>query len=110
MMPLRTPDQSVPQPVGLERSFEELANQWRDETAMMSSASKMASHPAYQSIISMGPPVVPLILRELERETDHWFFALRALTGDDPVPPEDVGNVRKMREAWLAYGRAHGFI
>src|SRR5438132_14031200 len=72
MTPLRIPDQSIQQQTELEKAFEELANQWRADTAFLSSVSKMATHPAYQQIIEMGPAVVPLILRELERGPDHW--------------------------------------
>ena len=31
-------------------------------------------------------PVVPLILAELEHEPDQWFWALEAITDEDPVP------------------------
>ena len=65
-------------------------------------------HPAYQQIIGMGPAVVPLLLRELEREVDHWFWALKAITGADPVPPASRGKVREMAEAWLRWGREQG--
>lgn len=48
----------------------------------------MAMLPSCQRIIGMGPVVVPLILEELRREPDHWFWALEMLTEDDPVPPK----------------------
>ena len=47
----------------------------------------------------MGEPVVPLILDELRREPDHWFWALEAITEENPVRPEDVGIVRRMADA-----------
>lgn len=94
----------------LERSFTELAERWRQETAVMSSATMMAMHPAYQRIIGMGERAVPLILRELEREPDHWFWALGAITGENPVPPEDAGDVEKMAEAWIDFGRRRGYL
>ena len=103
-------DQSAPSAAELERAFAELAGEWRSQTAAMSSASQMARHPAYQRIIGLGEAVVPLILRELERRPDHWFRALREITGDNPVALEDAGKVRKMADAWLAYGRARGYI
>jgi hypothetical protein len=59
-------------------------------------------HPAYQQIIGLGPAGVPLLLRELEREPDHWFWALRAITGEDPVPEEARGRLREMAAAWLS--------
>lgn len=58
-------------PADIEAQFLELASQWRRETGMMSLVQKMSMHPAYQRIIGMGQPVVPLILRELEQEPDH---------------------------------------
>ena len=45
----------------------------------------MIEHPDYQRIIQMGEQAVPLILEELEREADHWYPALRQLTGVSPV-------------------------
>jgi purine-nucleoside phosphorylase len=55
----------------IETTFLELAEQWRQETGMLSVTSKMSMHPAYQRIIGMGQPVIPLIMRELKREPDH---------------------------------------
>src|SRR5438445_12355555 len=89
--------------------FNRLAAIWKSETRFVSSTTKMAEHPAYQEIIAMGDEVVPLILRELESKPDHWFKALRAITGAQPVPREDAGNVSLMAKAWLTWGREHGY-
>jgi hypothetical protein len=70
----------------------------------------MAAHPAYQEIITMGQEVVPLLLRDLEQEPDHWFAALRAITGAHPVPPEDRGDLHKMAAAWLRWGKDNGYL
>jgi hypothetical protein len=93
----------------LAQAFQELARQWREETAHFSSQTQMAMHPAYQRIIGLGPGVLPLIFRELERSPDFWFWALRAITRENPVGPEDAGKVRKMTEAWLAFARERGY-
>jgi hypothetical protein len=69
----------------------------------------MVNHPAYQEIISLGPAVVPLILRELEQRPAQWFHALHALTGADPMDPADRGKVREIAEAWLHWGRENGY-
>jgi len=66
-------------------------------------------HPAYQQIIGLGPPALPLILAELDRELDHWFWALKAISGEDPVPIESRGNMREMANAWLKWGREKGY-
>lgn len=88
--------------------FYSLAEAWRQEVRLTSSLTEMILHPAYQRIIGMGVAAVPFLLRELERKPDHWFWALTAITGADPVRPEDRGNVRKMAEAWLRWGKEQG--
>ena len=93
----------------IESTFMQLAKQWRKETYTVSSTAKLASHPAYQQIIAMGEPVIPLLLRELERKPGHWFMALRAISGEDPVPPEFRGRTREMIKAWLEWGKLKGY-
>jgi hypothetical protein len=56
----------------------------------------------------MGPAVIPLILRELEKEGDDpdwWFWALESLTGENPVPENAIGNNLAVAQAWLKWGR-----
>lgn len=94
----------------LEHKFGMLAEQWRTETAHLSSIEMIAMHPAYQRIIGMGPDALPLILSELSREPEHWFWALYAITGENPVEPKDAGNLAQMAEAWLELGRKRRWI
>ena len=56
----------------------------------------------------MGQSVLPLIMRELEREPDHWFCALTAITGVNPVKPEQRGRLQEMVQAWIIWGQANG--
>lgn len=93
----------------LPRRFRRLAAIWKDETAMLSSARDMALHPAYQSIIGLGKDAVPLLLAQLAREPDHWFWALKAITGVDPIPAGDRGNIPRMAKAWVQWGRDEGY-
>jgi len=93
----------------LIQKFYSLASTWIEETSFLSSAKEMAMHPAYQQIIGMGKDVIPLILWQLEKNPNHWFWALKAITGEDPVKPEDRGKVGKMAEAWLKWGKEHGY-
>lgn len=81
---------------------------WKAGTAPLSSATEMATHPAYQQIIGLGRDAVPLLLRELQREPDHWFWALKAITGVDPVEPRQRGQIGEMAEAWLRWAREQG--
>jgi hypothetical protein len=92
----------------IESRFQQLAQQWRSETAHLSNVRKKALHPAYQEIIGMGEPAVPLILAEMKRQPGQWFWALHAITRDDPVAEESRGNLAEMTEAWLEWGRKRG--
>ena len=65
----------------------------------MSSITEMATHPAYQQIIGMCDAALPLIFAELRRNPDQWFWALKAITGADPVAATDRGNMRAMAQA-----------
>jgi hypothetical protein len=92
---------------GLRRQYEfnVLAEQWERETSHLSSPSRKAVHPAYQAIIRMGADVVPLILQRMKKRGGHWFWALSALTGENPIPKTSHGAISEMRDAWLAWGR-----
>ena len=93
----------------LEERFQRLAAAWHRAVAHHSSSRIRDNHPAYQEIIAMGPTVVPLLLRDLETNRRHWFTALAAITGADPVPEEDAGDIPKMAAAWLRWGRENGY-
>jgi hypothetical protein len=89
--------------------FQHLASVWHAETAFISSSNEIVAHPAFQEIVGMGSAAVPLLLQELESRPGHWHRALRLITGADPVPVEDRGNLEKAAEAWLRWGREHGY-
>jgi hypothetical protein len=96
---------------GAESIFQSLADKWRKETAHISSIAKMVMHPSYQSIIGMGPDIVPLLLRELkQQDPDHWFWALAAITRENPIEPQDAGDTAKMAEAWVRWGEERGYL
>jgi hypothetical protein len=91
--------------------FERLVEEWQAQRSKSSSfAGRDAILPAYQRIIGMGPKALPLILRALAKQNDNWYWALKAISGEDPVSPEDRGKTRVMREAWLRWGRAKGYV
>jgi hypothetical protein len=94
---------------GAKARFEGLVREWKSFESPSSSVAKLAMHPAYQRIIGMGESAVPLLLAELEREPDHWFWALHSITGADPVPEQSRGNLNQMAEAWLEWGRQQGY-
>jgi hypothetical protein len=90
--------------------FARHAAQWKAESVHMSNVAQMALLKSYQSIIGMGDAAVPLLLEELQREPDNWFWALEAITLENPVPAEANGRIDEMASAWVEWGRAKGYI
>jgi len=45
----------------------------------------------------------------VENRTGHGHRALRQITGADPVPPADRGNVDKRAETWLRRAKEQGY-
>ena len=93
-----------------EMEFGKLSKEWEDQTAFLSSIQAKICHPAYLSILALGKQVVPFILKQLQKKPDFWFPALRAITKENPVHSNDVGNLRKMTEAWLQWGVLNSFL
>jgi hypothetical protein len=94
----------------LSDQFAKLASEWKSLTRYMVNSVQMATAWPYQQIIGLGQPAIPFILRELERETDHWFWALEAISGENPVSTEQAGDANAMALAWLDWGRQKGLI
>jgi hypothetical protein len=95
----------------LRARFAKLVVEWKASKGPISSITAMAMLPSYQQIIGIGAPAVPLILKQLKSEGDQpdmWFWALKAITGDDPVSESDRGDVVAMADAWLAWGFHNG--
>ncbi len=103
---------SLRDPRNNRSTFQDLVREWRAARGATSSVTAISILPAYQRIIGMGDAAVPLILAELKSEgddPDHWFWALTAITGANPVNLEDQGDMLKMAESWLKWGEAQGY-
>lgn len=89
--------------------FQNLVEAWKRERGARSSITQAAALDSYQKIIGMGPDAVPLLIAQLKSEgdkPDQWFWALRAITTQNPVRPEDRGNFPKMARAWIEWAGA----
>ncbi len=87
--------------------FQALRRDWTSQRGASSSLTDTSMLEPYQRIIAMGRTAVPLILAQLRAEgsePDQWFWALRVITGANPVKPEDQGDFRAMATAWIAWG------
>ena len=95
--------------VGNEEFFQSLKDIWLEDRPEDADVLDLIKHPAYQVIIDMGQGAIPLILRELEKRPDYWFWALHSITGADPITDDAAGNLQKMTDAWLSWGRENGY-
>jgi hypothetical protein len=90
-----------------EAKFILLVKNWKTERGPTSTVQRIAMSFAYQQIIGMGDVAIPFIIRELERNADHWFWALSAITGIDPVPQKSKGVMDEMADAWIEWYQAN---
>jgi hypothetical protein len=88
----------------VEEKFNALVAEWRRLRETGSSTDNLVND-AYGQIVAMRWPVVPLLLREVEAQSGHWFTALKWITGLTLVTPDMRGNVRAMRDVWLRWGK-----
>ena len=87
-----------------EVQFKIFLDRWHEERGITSSVSEMTTCRSYLRIIAMGRRALPLILKQLKREgrdPDHWFAALEAIVGHDPIPKDAYGSTTRMAHAWF---------
>jgi DNA-binding transcriptional MerR regulator len=90
--------------------FQKLYETWKRATRLKSFTEDIVIDESYQRIIGLGEPAIPLILEKLQERPDHLFWALRAITGHELVPDDELGDMRKMTDKWLEWGIAMGYI
>ena len=94
----------------IQERFRELKEDWKSKTRHLSNTAQISLVFPYQMIIGMGPQVIPLILSELEKKTDHWFWALEAITGENPVAKNEAGDMEASARAWILWGKQNGLL
>ena len=98
----------------LER-FLEHAEQWIKETKDISGTEKFFNE-HHRKIIEMGDEIVPILLNDMatklsaEGGPPHWFWALKLITDEDPVPTKERGRIELMAQRWIDWGIANGKI
>ena len=94
----------------LETDFQRLATAWRQQTQFTSSITDIVLDPSYQRIIGMGEAAVSLILRELKKAPDHWYWALGSITQENPAQDAPEGDIAAICQAWLEWGKRRGIV
>lgn len=93
-----------------QHRFKILADKWEDETINLSSTSMMCSNKSYQQIIGMGEKALPYIFERMVIKPNHWYWALSAISGVDPVPEQYKGNIKATLALWLDWGKKNGYF
>jgi hypothetical protein len=92
----------------LKHRFQDLAQQWADETGHLSSPNQKMLHPSYKAIIGMGQEhrdeVIDLLIEDMKENRRQWFWALSYLAQANPIGPEDAGRIDRMINAWVRWG------
>jgi hypothetical protein len=110
---LEMPIQVQPIENSEEMEFNRLVEEWKREVRSKSLMVTIAMHPAYQQMVGMGEKALPFIFERIKRadeKTYQWFWALAAITRQNPIPIELRGKVREMARVWLKWGQEHGYV
>ncbi|MBG6060994.1 hypothetical protein IWX83_000768 [Flavobacterium sp. CG_9.1] len=91
------------------KHFLQLKDKWKSETLYYSSSSQIFNNSAYREIIALGSKTIPWIIRELKKTNDHWFYALKKISGENPVNPDHYGIITKMKEDWIEWAQKNNY-
>jgi type I restriction enzyme M protein len=86
-----------------------LIKRWDKDRPKGANIERMLSHPIYQSVIACGTSAIPALIAALKKRPAHWFAALHAITGANPVPAKDEGNISRMADAWISWAELQGY-
>lgn len=85
----------------VQQRFYELRDAWKLRTSISSDVREIVATEEYQAIIKLGGDAVPLIIDELRKGVDHWFWALQIITGEDQGRGAETMN--DAAQKWIAW-------
>jgi hypothetical protein len=89
-----------PRGAPLSEQFARLADQWKLGIGAISDPQEIRALPGFAELVRLGQDIIPLVLKELDKEPTYWFEVLADITGHDPTPSEHAGDVDEMISAW----------
>ncbi len=82
---------------------------WDKDAFLYSFPYQIYNHWAYEELVSLGEPVIPYMLGELQRGNPDIVRALRTISGESLV--QGLGlTTEEIMERWLAWGEAKGYV
>ncbi|MSV28292.1 MAG: hypothetical protein EXQ52_06050 [Bryobacterales bacterium] len=104
----------APASESLEKRFFQQADKWQRETGHLSSPTQRMMHPSYQAILGMGidneHEIVVLLIRDMQQRGRPWFGALSYITKENPINRADAGEMDKMINSWVKWGKSRGLL
>lgn len=90
--------------------FYELKAKWKDETGGLSITIHKYRNENFQKIIELLN-VLQLMINDLHvNGSEHLYWHLTKITGDNPIKQENIGRMSESRLDWLAWGYEKGII
>ncbi|RKZ50580.1 MAG: hypothetical protein DRR16_26040 [Candidatus Parabeggiatoa sp. nov. 3] len=88
--------------------FERLAKEWAkycDSIWFSSNTLDYLNHSAYRKLVKLGPPAIPYIMEEYQKEDNHldWEFVLYDITGMNLFGNSIRYNPSEVKERWLEW-------
>ncbi len=101
---------SAPPIIPLREHLAKLARWWHKDTDAYSLFAQKQRHEAYQSILAYKDEAVRFMLEDLRDNDGFWYVALHQITdAEPPIPSGFASDFYGEKEAWLRWGRAHGY-
>lgn len=96
-----------------QKTFDALHYAVRNDIRILISSDNSVyyDNPAFIAMIDAGLDVVPFIFKQYEKEYD-WMcpMVLTAVLQVNPVKRSSRGRCNNIREDWLEWGRANGYV
>jgi hypothetical protein len=92
------------------------ADQIEEEHMFTSSPTAVAGHSLYKKILDLGKKNKEVVIKFLLGRIENfpfWYYALVQTAGVNPldsIPKADIGNIKKMNNAWWKWGYEQGYI
>lgn len=101
--------------VSLDEQFKLYSQNWKNETRGFSTILHKVQNDNYLDIIGIGEPAIKFILEDIQKQSSFLFIALKHLVKVhmnevSPVTKDDLGNVKKMINAWVLWGKSKNII
>ena len=88
----------------IKYKFDELYRKWYESTMFFSNPKMIIEDVNFQSILSLGEQVVPLILNKIEVEPSQLVWALNIIT-EKKISNNPIISITDSCKRWVKYGK-----